>query len=95
MKTCRCGTALEDLSTGKRMGYANCYKVFREEILASILPVQLREEHEGKQPSKLWKAEVDTLTKRMDRAAKRDDFETAAALKAQIQVIVQRHQSST
>ena len=95
MRTCKCGVALEDLVNGKRIGCANCYNVFREEILASIKPVQLRDAHEGKQPSKLWKMEVDKLQKRMDRAVERDEFERAAEIKAQIQSITQQRQCST
>ena len=94
MRTCKCGVSLEDICHGKQIGCANCYSVFREEIIASIQPVQLRDAHEGKQPSKLWKLEVNKLQRRMDRAVERDEFEKAADIKAQIQSITQRHQRS-
>ena len=51
-KTCpNCGTTLEDFRRSGLLGCAECYSVFREEILSAVRHVQGKIRHTGKTPA--------------------------------------------
>ena len=46
----RCGTTIEDFRRTGLLGCAECYRVFREEILSTVRRVQGKTHHEGEIP---------------------------------------------
>ncbi len=89
MTTCpKCGMTLEQLASVHRLGCSTCYNIFRDIVRQILEPTQIRYRHEGKVPERTYRgAQVDKLSRQMKRAAERDDFETAAKLRDEIEAM--------
>lgn len=87
----RCGTTAADLGApGGRIGCADCYERFREELTAALARRTERVAHLGLQPTAESAAtaarrDLARLRALRDRAVAAEDFEAAARLRDQIE----------
>lgn len=93
VKRClRCGTTLEDFRRTRLLGCADCYRVFREEIMPTVRYVQGKTRHEGT-PPKFDGGNYDLAREREDvkesleRALREGRYEEAERLTEQLKKI--------
>ena len=94
-----CGLSYEEFKERYRLGCAQCFDAFREQLQPLLRKVQGAEAHTGKHPTGVaersdedraaWALEV--LTRRLQAAVEREEFEEAARLRDQIELARQAY----
>ena len=94
-----CGLSYEEFKERYRLGCAQCFDAFREQLQPLLRKVQGAEAHTGKHPTGVaersdedraaWALEI--LTRRLQAAVEREEFEEAARLRDQIELARQAH----
>ena len=88
-----CGKTFEDIATDGKMGCAECYSVFYEKLLPSLVRVHGKTAHMGKRPLNAGGgdlADVEELKKRLEKAVMDQDFEEAVRLRDEIKAILSK-----
>lgn len=85
----RCGTTIEEYRRSGLVGCAQCYTVFREELLKSVSHVQGKPHHTGKVPSAKeenysFLLEQQLLKERIERAMREQRFADAEELRQRL-----------
>lgn len=89
-KRCQCcGSSFEDIAKSGKVGCANCYDVFYEELLPSIQRIHGRTSHTGKLARSAGtkvriKNELTQCRYELEQAIKAQEFEKAAELRDRI-----------
>ena len=89
-----CGMSYGEFKERYRLGCARCFDAFREQLQPLLRKVQGAEAHTGKHPTgaaqggageerSVWTLEV--LSRRLQAAVEREEFEEAARLRDQIE----------
>jgi len=90
-----CGLTYEEfLRTGK-LGCAECYKVFAEQLKPLLLRVHGRSQHAGRVPADRQQERalqlcIADLKARMDKAVEIENFEEAAAIRDEIKTLTEQ-----
>lgn len=88
-----CGTTFEDISSSGRVGCANCYKTFSEELVPYIKRIHGNTRHVGKiaaccakssTSSACCENKIKALKEKLNEAVKKQEFEQAAVLRDEI-----------
>jgi protein arginine kinase activator len=88
-----CGTTFEDISSSGRVGCANCYKTFSEELVPYIKRIHGNTRHVGKIAACCAKGstcgtscenKIKALKEKLNEAVKKQEFEQAAVLRDEI-----------
>ena len=88
-----CASTFADISRNGRVGCAECYKVFREELTPTVRRIHGNVKHVGRNPHGLENTKVNTdsktdeindLKNQLNEAVAREDYETAAILRDKI-----------
>lgn len=88
LKICpKCGTSLEDFRRSGLLGCAECYNVFREEILFSVRKMQWGVLHEGKNPVDALLAEQEELRMEIEEAELDGRYEEADRLRGELKIL--------
>lgn len=87
-----CGLTYEAFRVSGRLGCADCYEHFREQLLPLLEKIHESTQHVGKAPTKLEtrreKREViDGLRREQERAIKDENYERAGELRDRIQAL--------
>ncbi len=92
LKRCEtCNSSFEDIVNNGKMGCADCYSTFKEEILPTIKKIHGKTIHTGMTPS--YTTEHDTekeennieiLEKKLKEAIKNEEFEKAAEIRDEL-----------
>ena len=82
----RCGTTSVDFRRTGRLGCAECYRVFRAELVPLLRRIHGSTEHRGKVPDSRSKSieserELRRLRAELGRAVRREEYERAAELR--------------
>ena len=88
-----CGKTFEDIATDGKMGCAECYSVFYEKLLPSLVRVHGKNAHMGKRPLNAGGgdlADIEELKKRLEKAVMDQDFEEAVRLRDEIKAILSK-----
>ena len=85
----RCGTTIEEFRRTGLLGCAECYSVFREEILSTVLRVQGKTRHEGdipavKEEKYSFMLEQQHLKEEIERAMRERRYAEAEELKQRL-----------
>lgn len=100
-KHCKfCGTSLEDIANTGKLGCANCYATFYEELLPFIKKSHGNIKHVGKKPgfnkeNNIGKAEdkLGVLKEKLKKAVDAQEFEEAAILRDEINSILKNEEN--
>ncbi|MDR1687714.1 MAG: UvrB/UvrC motif-containing protein [Clostridiales bacterium] len=89
VKCASCGTSYDDFKKSGKLGCANCYSSFKNELEFIIKNIQGSNVHEGKFPKRsgqefIQKREVERLRAELRRAIDEEQFETAAKIRDEI-----------
>lgn len=79
VKTCSCGTTIQDIANTSRIGCPDCYTTFKEELKPFIMNFHKAYKHIGKSPKS-----TKDLKKALEEAIKKEDYELAAKLRDDI-----------
>lgn len=84
-----CGMTINEFKNTGRLGCANCYITFEDQLIPIIKKVQGSTEHTGKAPAKMDKKfskrrQIDLLKEKINDAIQKEDYEQAAVLRDQI-----------
>jgi protein arginine kinase activator len=89
-----CGTTFEDISSSGRVGCANCYTTFAEELIPYVKRIHGNAKHVGKIAACCMKASVcnasscegkiKELKRKLNEAVQKQEFEQAAVLRDEI-----------
>ena len=87
-----CEFSLEDLKKTGRLGCSRCYQFFRDEIKHSLGGMHKGISHHGRVPEGMLEAfkqrqHLEKLQIAMDQAIKDEDYEKAASLRDEIQLL--------
>ncbi|MDO4483125.1 MAG: UvrB/UvrC motif-containing protein [Clostridia bacterium] len=85
----RCQMTLSRFNKTGRLGCPKCYEAFREQLQPMLLRIHGRVTHAGRKPLDTQEAQQlrtrqEELTRQMEAAVAREDFETAALLRDQL-----------
>ena len=80
-KKCSCGFSLNDLIDGEKLGCAECYVVFQEELQSLIQRLHRSSEHKGKTPKNIEALSKERLEKELKEAVDKEDYEKAKIIK--------------
>ncbi|MBR4081439.1 MAG: UvrB/UvrC motif-containing protein [Clostridia bacterium] len=88
----RCRTTLGQFTKSGRLGCPACYEAFREQLQPMLLQIHGRVQHAGREPLNTSEAQIqrsrqEELTRRMEEAVAKEDFETAAMLRDQLRAM--------
>lgn len=89
-KRCQCcGSSFEDIAKSGKVGCAECYDVFYEELLPSVQRIHGRTSHTGKLAHSAGtevkvRNEIAKLRTELEKAIKEQEFEKAAELRDRI-----------
>lgn len=98
-KRCQCcGSSFEDIAKTGKVGCAECYNVFYEELLPSVQRIHGRTSHTGKLAHSAGtevkvKNEIAKLQTELEKAIKAQEFEKAAELRDKIREL-EKYESS-
>lgn len=93
--TCEnCGMTFSAFQKGGRLGCAQCYTAFREELQPILTRIHGRAQHAGRRPyvndeEKERIRRMDDVRRRMEEAVAVEDFEQAAVLRDQLRALSQ------
>lgn len=81
-----CGMSFEDFRKTGKLGCANCYKTFRDNLSPILRRIHGSTEHNGKAPEKKenLKNEIDMLKTQLAAAIEKEEYEKAAELRDRI-----------
>jgi len=84
-----CGMSFEDFRKTGKLGCANCYKVFRDNLSPILRRIHGSIEHTGKIPGKVSKClkttnELESLKTELAAAIEKEEYEKAAVLRDKI-----------
>jgi len=85
----KCGSTLEEIVESGRIGCAECYQTFRNELMPTIENIHGKASHVGKRP-RAHKRELpektllQQLQEQLQKAVREEKFEDAAALRDKI-----------
>ena len=84
-----CGLSMGEIAEGSKVGCAECYTAFREQLLPSIESIHGKVRHAGRIPAQAAKAAAESesmsaLKMQLKAAVDSENFEEAAALRDQI-----------
>ncbi len=87
-----CSSTFDDLVKNGRVGCAECYKVFSEELKRTVEGIHGKAKYVGKRPKKFEKLQtkedkIKALKKELDFAIEKQEFEKAAELRDEIRSI--------
>jgi len=87
-----CSSTFDDLVRSGKIGCAECYKVFAEELRPSVEKIHGKEKYMGKRPKRIKAKEtkqdkIKALKAEMKNAVKAQEFEQAAVLRDQIRAM--------
>ena len=90
----RCHTTLGQFTNSGRLGCPACYEAFHEQLQPMLLQIHGRVQHAGRKPLDTREAQQqrncqEDLTRRMEQAVAREDFEEAARLRDQLRALAQ------
>lgn len=93
-----CGLSYAEFQHTGKLGCAQCYRDFAEELRPLLLRIHGRSQHAGRVPPSREKAReleqcVDELRGKMDKAVAEENFEMAARLRDEIRAITERRQT--
>lgn len=92
-----CGLAFSEFRTKGWLGCAECYRAFESEIDNILTQMHGSRKHKGKEyrnkAPRPAVVDIDTLRKKLDRAIKNEEFETAATLRDEINRLQQGKKS--
>lgn len=100
-KRCQCcGSSFEDIARSGKVGCAECYDVFYEELLPSVQRIHGRTSHTGKLAHSAGtevkvKNELAKLRSELEKAIKSQEFEKAAELRDRIRELEKYEDSSS
>ncbi len=86
----KCGTSFEDVSSTGKLGCANCYKTFYDELLPYIKRIHGNTKHAGKVAlcaracADNCKSKIEELQIKLKRAVENQEFEQAAVFRDEI-----------
>ena len=94
-----CGSSFEDIAKSGKVGCAECYDVFYEELLPSVQRIHGRTSHTGKLAHSAGtevkvKNEISKLRTELEKAIKEQEFEKAAELRDKIREL-EKYEGST
>lgn len=94
-----CGAGFDDIARSGKVGCANCYNVFYEELLPSIQRIHGRTHHTGKLAHSAGtevkiKSEIAKCKYELEQAVKAQEFEKAAELRDKIRELEKNVQKS-
>ncbi len=87
-----CGSSFEDISNSGKVGCANCYKVFYNQLIPSIKRIHGNTKHAGKlaacvKEDKRVENKLQNLKMKLNEAIDKQEFEEAAKLRDMIKDI--------
>ncbi len=84
-----CGFRWTDFERIHRLGCPSCYQNHREYVLETIARIQPSQEHQGRKPTQPneRRLQLPKLRSLLEKAIKQEDYESAAALRDQIQAL--------
>lgn len=91
--TCdQCGMTYEEFKQSGRLGCANCYTAFGDNMKKTLKSIHGHAHHVGKVPARLEKElrdrhRMEDLKKQMEQAVRTEDFEQAAVLRDEIKAL--------
>lgn len=100
-KRCQCcGSSFEDIAKSGKVGCANCYDIFYEELLPSVQRIHGRTSHTGKLAHSAGtqvrvRNELAKLKAELEQAIKAQEFEKAAELRDQIRELEKTNADNT
>ena len=97
----KCGSAWRDIVRDSKVGCANCYRVFYDQLLPSLQRIHGKIRHTGKvsgsvgqhppiaqkSPQELREERMEALKREMEEAVSTQDFERAAKLRDEIKAL--------
>ena len=93
-----CGLTYEEFQNAGKLGCANCYKAFSEQLKPLLLRVHGRSQHAGRVPkgseqARALEQNLLALKARMDQAVQMENFEEAAALRDEIRTLTDKQKA--
>lgn len=87
-----CASSFDEIVKSGRVGCAECYDVFKNELEGTIKRIHGNVKHVGRTPANVGKAErqedeMTTLRKQLEDAVAREDYESAAELRDRIRAL--------
>ena len=82
-----CGVSLEEIVDSGKIGCAECYRTFRQELMPTIQNIHGKAIHAGKHPKAHLKEipeRIEQLKNEMQEAVSQENFETAAKIRDEI-----------
>lgn len=88
-KCSKCGATFEQLLSSGKIGCSKCYNIFENELHPTIQKIHGKALHVGKRPHNRTKVQepvdlLEELKQRLDKAIEKQEFETAAILRDEI-----------
>lgn len=88
----RCGLTFAEFQKTGRLGCAQCYQDFREQLSPVLLRIHGRTQHAGRAPfmnehEREQRQAASTLRQQMDQAVQEENFEEAARLRDQLKAL--------
>ncbi len=90
LKRCEtCNSSFEDIVNNGKMGCADCYSIFKDEILPTIKKIHGKTIHTGATPSYTIEEEkednkIEALENKLQEAIKNEEFEKAAEIRDEL-----------
>ena len=83
-----CGAAFSDIVESGRLGCSECYNVFKEHLMPSLIRLHGKASHIGNRPAGVNEEnnqqKINDLKENLKLAVKNEEFETAAKIRDQI-----------
>ena len=91
-----CGLTYEEFQNSGKLGCAQCYQAFAEQLKPLLLRVHGRSQHAGRVPQshgreRLLAQSLQTLKTRMELAVSVENFEEAAAIRDEMRALVENN----
>lgn len=88
-KCAKCGATFQQLLSSGKIGCSYCYHIFENELIPTIQKIHGKALHVGKRPHNKIKEQqpvdlLEELKQRLDKAIEKQEFETAAILRDEI-----------
>lgn len=90
-----CGIKFFDIRQTGKLGCAQCYMAFEQELEPSLRRIHGNRQHIGKIPLRggekvLWRRQIEGLKQRLQEAVAREEYEEAAEIRDQIKNLEKR-----
>lgn len=95
-----CGLSYEEFQRTGKLGCAQCYKDFAEQLRPLLQRIHGRCQHAGRVPAEHQEEHdlaqcIETLRAQMDQAVSQEDFESAARLRDEIRALTQQQEAKS